>query len=96
MNGEIVERDAFCKGISEFITGLAEKRIGGPVAAAIGEDANLFDLGLVDSFTIIQMIVYLEELTGISIDLSAHDLESFYTIRGIYALVQGADEGGTA
>ena len=91
-----MERDAFYKAISEFIADLAAERTGEAVTTAIGEDENLFDLGLVNSFTIIQMIVYLEELTGISIDLSEHSLESFYTIRGIYSLVQGAGEGRTA
>lgn len=92
-----MEREVFYKAISEFITGLSLERADEPVTAtAIGEDDNLFDLGLINSFTIIQMIVYLENLTGISIDLSAHDLESFYTIRGTYDLVQGANEGGAA
>jgi acyl carrier protein len=91
-----MERDAFYKAMSEFIAELAEKRTGEPVTIVIGEDDNLFDLGLVDSFTIIQMIVYLEDLSGVSIDLSEHDLESFYTIHGICDLVQGTDAGSAA
>jgi acyl carrier protein len=92
-----MERQVFYKTISEFITGLALGQDAGPATVtAIGEDDNLFDRGLVNSFTIIQMIIFLEKLTGISIDLSAHDLEAFYTVRGIYDLVQGADESGAA
>jgi acyl carrier protein len=91
-----MEREHFYKAMSEFITGLAAERTGEPVTAVIGDDDNLFDLGLVNSFTIIQMIVFLEELTGVSIDLSVHELESFYTLRGIYSLAQGTDGDGTA
>jgi acyl carrier protein len=87
-----MEREGFCREMSEFIIGLAGEEAGGQAAGVvtvIGEDDNLFDLGLVNSFTIIQIIVYLEKLTGVSIDLTAHELESFYTIHGIYDLVQG-------
>lgn len=56
--------------------------------AELGPDDNLFDLGLVTSFTIIRLIVFVEELTGQSIDLAEHDLENFYTLRGLYDLAQ--------
>jgi acyl carrier protein len=91
-----MEREPFYKAMREFITELAAERTGEPVTTAIGEDDNLFDLGLINSFTIIEMIVFLEELTGVSVDLSAHELETFYTLRGTYSLAGGADGDGAA
>lgn len=91
-----MEPEPFYKAMREFIIGLAAERTGEPVTMVIGEDDNLFDLGLVNSFTIIQMIVFLEELTGVSVDLSEHELETFYTLRGTYSLAQDADGDGAA
>jgi acyl carrier protein len=89
-----MEREHFYKTMREFIAELAAERTGEPVTTAIGEDDNLFDLGLINSFSIIQMIVFIEELTGTSIDLSAHELETFYTLRGIYSLAQDSAGDG--
>jgi hypothetical protein len=60
--------------------------------AALSPDDNLFDLGLVNSFSTIRMIVFVEEITGQPIDIADHVLEAFYTMRGLYALV--ADQAG--
>ncbi|MFC9636276.1 hypothetical protein ACFTY8_45615 [Streptomyces mirabilis] len=58
------------------------------VLEGLGHDDNLFDLGLVTSFSVIRMIVFIESLTGCSLDLSEHDIENFYTMRGLWDLVQ--------
>ena len=60
--------------------------------ATLSPDDNLFDLGLVNSFSTIRMIVFVEEITGQPIDIAGHDLEAFYTMRGLYALV--AEQAG--
>ncbi|MCB7135711.1 acyl carrier protein [Cellulosimicrobium marinum] len=59
---------------------------GGAVPERIDEDDNLFDLGLVTSFTMIRMIVFVEQITGTPIDLGEHELEVFYTLRGLYRI----------
>ncbi|MER5276915.1 hypothetical protein ABT025_14285 [Streptomyces sp. NPDC002809] len=67
-----------------------DKRV---VLEGLGHDDNLFDLGLVTSFSVIRMIVFIETLTGCSLDLAEHDIENFYTMRGLWDLVQA--EGAT-
>lgn len=48
---------------------------------------DLVELGLVDSMLVIQMIARAEELTGGTVDLAETDLESLYTLEGLYAAV---------
>ncbi|MET8680199.1 acyl carrier protein [Streptomyces sp. NPDC004647] len=86
-----MEQEHFYKEIREFVKSLhADSKE--PVPQEIAPDDNLFDMGLVTSFSIIRMIVFVESLTGCSIDVAEHDIENFYTLRGLYGLVQ-AEEG---
>lgn len=81
-----MDEEQFYAGVREFLAELGESA-GQDGGQQIGADDNLFDLGLVNSFTIIRLIVFLEEHAGVEIDLAAHDLETFYTLRGLYSLV---------
>jgi acyl carrier protein len=85
-----MEQTEFYDRVGEFIGQLSAETTGEALTTAVKEDDNLFDLGLVNSFTIIRMIVFVEELTGAQIDLADHDLETFYTLRGLYTVASGA------
>jgi len=76
--------DEFYTNMSRFLAEKWEESTGEALTRPIAPNDNLFDLGLVDSFTMIRMIVHVEGLTGHPIDLADHDLETFYTLRGLY------------
>lgn len=48
---------------------------------------DLVELGLLDSMRVIQMISRAEELTGGTVDLAVSELESLYTLEGLYTAV---------
>jgi acyl carrier protein len=84
-----MDQATFYAAVRKFLGKLAgdEKGSSAGAAVAVAEDANLFDLGLLDSFSIIQLILFIEELTGTQLTPEVHDPESFYTLRGMYELV---------
>ena len=53
----------------------------------VAEDENLFDAGIVDSFTMLEVIAVVEELTGEAVDFLETDPETFFTIRGMASYV---------
>ncbi|GLW55052.1 hypothetical protein [Kitasatospora phosalacinea] len=70
------------------------------VPDSLDADDNLFDLGLMSSFSTIRVLVFLEQLTGRAVDIADHDIEEFYTMRGLYGLfaaetAEAAAEGAT-
>lgn len=55
----------------------------------IGEDDNLFDLGVVDSLTMVEVIDFLERISGDEpLDLLSVNPELFFTLRGACTVVQ--------
>ncbi|WP_200305152.1 phosphopantetheine-binding protein [Streptomyces adelaidensis] len=47
-------------------------------------DDNLWDLGHLDSFAMVELLIHLEELTGQEITLTADSLRNFHTMERIY------------
>lgn len=80
-----MNEDQFYARLAAFLAETAEVSLGG-----VGPDDDLYALGLADSLTIIRMIVFVEELTGVEIDLGDHEFESFYTQRGLYSVAMHA------
>jgi acyl carrier protein len=50
-------------------------------------DEPLISSGFVDSFGMLELIAFLEDTFGVSIDPSQHDLAEFETVNSIAALV---------
>lgn len=61
---------------------------GDDVPAGITVQQDLVELGVLDSLRVIQMIARAEELTGGTVDLGETDLESLYSLQGLYAAVR--------
>ena len=61
-------------------------------SALLTPDANLWDLGLVDSLRAVDLILFIEELTGREIDLWAHHAKPPVSIREMYKAYAGAGE----
>lgn len=56
----------------------------------IGEikiDTNIWDAGLVDSFRIMELILFLEDLLGKEISVESNYLSNFYTIEKMHAFL---------
>jgi acyl carrier protein len=56
---------------------------------SIADDDNLFDLGLVDSLTLAELLVTVERLSGVELDLLTVEPETFFTLRGLLDHVEG-------
>src|ERR671914_1133920 len=76
----VVGRTEFDAEFAEFVGGLGEGRS----MAGIGGDDNLFDAGVIDSFSVIKLIALIENLVGRSIDLEQVTIETFATTNMIY------------
>lgn len=50
----------------------------------IDNTTNLLEAGYIDSLNMVEMIIYLEEMTGEEIAIENYQLRNFYTIEGIY------------
>ncbi|MFB7629587.1 acyl carrier protein [Streptomyces sp. NPDC056149] len=55
--------------------------------AAITPHSNLFELGILDSLAVVELIVFLERLIGTEIVVENYQLESFHTLAGIHEVV---------
>lgn len=56
-------------------------------AAPFNDHSPLFSSGIVDSFGVLELIAFLEDSFGITINPSEHELEEFDTVAKIGTLV---------
>ncbi|MFE1772806.1 phosphopantetheine-binding protein [Streptomyces sp. NPDC059008] len=64
--------------------------------AAVTSDSNLFELGILDSLAVVELIVFLERLIGAEIVIENYQLESFHTLAGISQVMAGSTRSNTA
>ena len=87
-NWGIVNKDAFYQSASQFIVARHIDRVG-RAPDDVPDDGNLFDLGLVDSYSMLQLIGHVEELSGREIDILTFDISQLFTLRQIYDVAFG-------
>jgi len=75
--------------IQEFL----QRRFPSPATTALDRQTPLFSSGVVDSFGVLELIAFLEDTFGITIDTAQHDLLEFDTIDKIEALIGRVREG---
>jgi acyl carrier protein len=61
---------------------------------SISDDDNLFDMGVVDSMAMVEIIEAVQKSSGFEIDYLTFDPAAFYTLRGIAAFAEGSSEQG--
>lgn len=49
------------------------------------DEENLFDAGVLDSFTVVSVVMFVEEFRGAELELESTGIESFSSINRIYA-----------
>ncbi len=62
-----------------------------PLTEPIDPDANLLDLGLLDSFAIIELVTEVGKVTGRDVDFIEVEPETFFTLRSIADYMLGLD-----
>ena len=76
----VVSRSEFDAEFAAFVG----KLDNGRGRSGIGGDENLFDAGVLDSFSVIKLIALIERLVGQPIDLEQATIETFATTNLIY------------
>jgi acyl carrier protein len=79
------DRTEFVTAVSDF---LIKCNPDGP--HDFGPEDNLFALGLVDSLRLVELIIFLEKLTGQDLPVENYSISSFYTINNLYDMVRTA------
>lgn len=75
-----MERETFYEELSSFLVGLSP----GPTPRPPAPTEHLVDSGYLDSFGLVELIMFLEKRLGIEIPLEEHDPRSFHTMRRMY------------
>lgn len=76
----VVSRGDFDAELAAFVEELGDGRS----MAGVAGDRNLFDAGVLDSFSVVKLIAFVEGLVGRSIDLDQATIETFATADLIY------------
>jgi acyl carrier protein len=81
-----MEREQFYSTMREYLRKDREgdKDIDPTAIEALGPDDNLWDLGYLDSFGMVRLLTFLEELLGRELVLSGDSLRTFHTLSRIY------------
>jgi acyl carrier protein len=89
---EVVSREDLYALLRLKVEAIRAKMGGTGPLPAFDDDANLFDLDLVDSLSMVEIVLYVEELDGRPVDFFTVDPETFFTFRGIFDYMYGRDE----
>lgn len=87
-----VSRSEFDAEFAAFVSALGDGRS----MSGVGGDDNLFDIGVLDSFSVIKLIALIENLVGRPIDLEQATIETFATTNLIYGTFVGPEQTSSA
>lgn len=79
---DVTQLEGFRQAVLEFLA--AARPDLAALIAPLGDDEDLFEAGVVDSATFLDLCLALEERTGGIIDITELEPEQFSTIRGLY------------
>ena len=75
-----MDRETFYQMVGEFLRE-SNPQLGGLTP---GPHEHLVDAGFLDSYRMVELIVFIEGTVGIEIPLEDHDPRSFYTMERMY------------
>jgi acyl carrier protein len=79
----------------EIIAYISEEILGEDAPPDLAEDTPLLSSGLLDSLSVEQLLLYLEDEHGVAFDESDYSAENFETVNAIEALVRRRLEAGS-
>jgi acyl carrier protein len=88
----MISRATFEERLREFIA----QSMDLPEKPDLPSEGNLFELGLLDSFAVIELINLLEDLSHSEVDILAIDPNEFFTVDGLYAYISAGPRAATA
>jgi 4-aminobutyrate aminotransferase-like enzyme len=88
-----VDRPLFYARMREYLAEEAARAGRAVSPALIGEHDNLFDTGLVNSFSLVKLLIVVEEMLGVQVDVTRHDPETFFSLAGMYDTLHGLAQG---
>lgn len=77
-----MEKLVFKEHIEKFL--LSDITNEGATLTAIDTGTNLWDAGLVDSFRVMELILFLEDLLGKEISVESNFISNFHTVDAMY------------
>lgn len=81
--------------MEQAIRGFIQTRFRAAIGrSVIDRDTTLFSKGIIDSFGVLELIAFLEDTFGVTIDPAWHLLDEFDTIGKIVALVGRLQQAG--
>ena len=78
------DRQAFYDQVTAFISGLWQAEFRDVPMPRFTDEENLFDVGLLDSLSSVELIAWLEDQVGRQVDVLAIDPATFFTLRGLW------------
>ncbi|HJQ00127.1 MAG TPA: acyl carrier protein [Jatrophihabitans sp.] len=78
------ERQAFYDRVTAFIASLWQAEFRDEPMPRFTDDENLFDVGVLDSLSSVELIAWLEKQVGQQVDVLAIDPATFFTLRGLW------------
>jgi aryl carrier-like protein len=62
--------------------------VAGVESASLDADANLIEVGILDSLLLIAFLAFIEKLRGSQLDITQENLPAISSLRGAYAFVR--------
>jgi acyl carrier protein len=77
-----ISQQDFYQKVTKFILAMGHNKDTN--IDSLDEEDHLWDLGLMDSFSTVELILFLEDLTQASIELDANTLKHLHTLKNMY------------
>ncbi|MFI8997575.1 phosphopantetheine-binding protein [Streptomyces sp. NPDC053542] len=85
-----MNRHDFYAVINDFICDINNSQ-GEDEVKPLQECDNFFDLGVLNSLSMVRLLVRVEEFLGLEIDVTQYEPESLFTLRGMYEALVAAE-----
>lgn len=88
----MIDREKFLSVVREELEKRWHDVDGSKVFPQVQDDDNLFDVGILDSLALIEVISFVEQYSGTEFDLLAIDPAKVMTLNGLFELVNQPEQ----
>ena len=71
---------------------IKEQNVTNIAVENISPDEDLFSLGIIDSHSFMSLLLFIEEKTGVFIDITEHSLEDFSSIEKMFEITKNSQQ----